>query len=205
MFANNIVWNNRSFYWDATANNNKGGLIPAAPSVRDLAVLSANPADVLHPLNSVLTDPAGTDPSNVASDPDFQSSTFNSLASAAVIDEGGNFITVRFTPLTIAPIDYTISGLSGAIGVGDPSWIALYAPLDFDFEGEPRLAGGLVEAGADELVNGDANCNGIVDAEDVVQIVDVIYGGASVCNAEDVNGDGVVNAADIALVIMTAN
>ena len=205
IMANNIVWNNRSFYWEATANHNKGGLIAAAPPVWDLAVLSANPADILHPLSSVLTDPAGTDPSNVASDPVFNTSTLNELATAAVIDEGGNFITVRYTPLTSAATDYTVTDISGAIGVADPAWIAQYAPLAFDFEGDPRLVIGLVEAGADEIADGDADCSGTIDEQDVLQIVDVIFGGASVCSAEDVNGDGVVNAADVALVIVAAN
>ncbi len=78
VLANNIVWRNRSFYWDATANNDKGGLMAASPAVWDLAVVSADPVDVLHPQSSVLTDPAGTDPSNVASDPAFRSSAINS-------------------------------------------------------------------------------------------------------------------------------
>ena len=204
VLANNVVWNNRSFYWDATANNDKGGLIAATPALWDLAVLSADPAHVLHPLNSVLSDPAGTDPSNVGSDPDFVSSTLNDLASAAVIDEGGNFITVRYTPLTIALTDYTIDGFSGAVGVGDQAWIAQYAPLATDFEGDLRM-GGIVEAGADELVDGDANCSGIIDEQDILQIVSVIYGGATACSAEDVNGDGVVDASDVAMVILALN
>lgn len=205
VLANNIVWQNRSFFWDATENNNKGGLVASTPAVSDLGVLSANPADVLHPLNSVLTDPAGTDPSNVASDPAFQSSVVNALETAAVIDEGGNFITVRYTPLNAPQDSYTLGDMSGATGVADPSWIAQYVPLASDFQGDPRLEDGLVEAGADELLSGDANCDGIIDADDVVQILSVIFGGASVCGNEDVNFDGVVDAADLAMAVNQAN
>ncbi len=205
VLANNIIWNNRSFFWDATLNNDKGGLTAGTPAIFDLAVMSSDPAHVLDPMNNVLTDPAGTHPSNVASDPEFVSSTVNDLATAAVIDEGGNFITTRFTPLTSAESDYTISGMSGAVGVADGSWIPLYPGIASDFQGDPRLATSLVEAGADELPIGDANCDGVLGVEDIGQIINVIFGGASVCGSEDFNLDGVVDAADLESAINALN
>mgnify|MGYP000550183623 CR=1 FL=1 len=70
-------------------------------------------------------------------------------------------------------------GFIGADPVGSGFW--------------PAAGGERVEAGADEIsfAAGDANCDAVVNAADVLQILDVLFGGASVCGNEDVNGDGV--------------
>jgi hypothetical protein len=206
ILENNILWHNRSYYWDPAYNANKGGLRPASPLYRDFGVLSTNPAHILSPYSSVLTDPTGYDPSNVTGDPVFASEAVNSLVGAAVLDEGGNSISVRFTPLTNAASDYLIDPMlfasSSAYGIGDGSWVGVYPALAFDIQGDPRGLTG-VEAGADEafLAAGDANCDGVVDTQDLLQIIEVIFGGPSVCLNEDVNGDGMVNAADLAWTI----
>ena len=46
--------------------------------------------------------------------------------------------------------------------------------------------------------SGDANCDGVFDAMDITQIVNVIFGALSVCGGEDLNVDGVVDAGDLA-------
>jgi len=71
-------------------------------------------ADKLNPMNSILTSTAGYDASNSSVDPGFVAQYFNgdqgqtilqpelttSIATAGAFDEGGNWITVRFGPLT---------------------------------------------------------------------------------------------------------
>ncbi|MDQ1314678.1 MAG: large repetitive protein, partial [Pseudomonadota bacterium] len=127
--ANNIVWHNRSFYWknDATCDPATSatpcfGLYPRVgepfnePVVYDdLAVMGT--AGCLDPRNSILTvlsDGCTYHASNLAADPLFVAGYFNgspgqtvvinetttSLATAPAFDEGGNFIDVRFGPLT---------------------------------------------------------------------------------------------------------
>jgi hypothetical protein len=204
--VSNIIRNNRSFVWDASLNAQKGGLKPGPETYTDLGVNSTDPTHVLHPMNSVLTDTTGYDPSNVMGDPRFQASYTNSLVTAAVQDEGGNAISVLFTPLTAAPQDYLLvtadAGTSAAYGVGDGSWVPVIPELGLDFEGELRSSV-LVEAGADEFPfpAGDANCSGALENADVLQVLGVIFGGPSFCSSEDQNRDGAVDSADLTAVI----
>jgi hypothetical protein len=72
-------------------------------------------AHKLNPVNSILTSTAGYDASNSSADPGFVAQYFNghqgqtiqqpelttSIATAGAFDEGGNWITVRFGPLTL--------------------------------------------------------------------------------------------------------
>ncbi len=210
VLANNIIWQNRSFSWDASLNSFKGGLAPRTPSPYwDLGVDSVDPTHVLHPMSSVLTDPTGYDPSNVTGDPLFQATHLNDLVTAVVMDEGGNRISARFTPLVVGVNEYLLDTAlaisSSAFGRGDGAFIATIPELAWDLQGEARSAFSM-EAGADEIqdVFGDVDCNGVFDGLDVVQVVNVIYGGASVCNREDYNLDGVVDAADLAAVVAAA-
>jgi hypothetical protein len=170
---NNIVWHNRSFYWaidplcdPPTSPTPCFGLQPnigadAAPVYDDLAVLDV--AGCLNPSNSILTtlsDGACTyAASNVTGDPMFVGEYVNrapgetvlipevttSLATAAAFDEGGNFIDVRFGPLS--PIgDYHLQNGSPAEGLG-----ANGTGVTTDIDGDPRsLGGGGPDAGADE-------------------------------------------------------
>jgi FtsP/CotA-like multicopper oxidase with cupredoxin domain len=129
-FDNNIIWHNRSFYWTVT-----DGLVPdigagQPPVFSDLAVLGA--AGQMNPLNGVLTDTTGYDPSNTSDDPGFIDEYFNRSAgiivppevttgieTAIAFDEGGNFIDVRFGPLTLTGNYLTGGGIGaeGEIGV----------------------------------------------------------------------------------------
>ena len=147
----------------------------------DLAVLgTANPA-YLNPRNSILTslsEPGGYvyDPSNLSADPMFEAGYFNgtpgqtivinetttSLATAAALDEGGNFIDVRFGPLTLTnavatdecPVvgscllgDYHLLNGSPAEGRG---MAGTGVTTDVDGLARPIPAGTNPDAGADE-------------------------------------------------------
>ncbi len=211
VLANNIVWQNRSFFWDASLNANKGGLVPrAAGPYWDLGVAGVDPTAVLHPMSSVLTSTAGYHPSNTSADPLLPSTHVNALVAAVVMDEGGNRISARFTPLTVGPGEYLLDPLqlaSSAVNLGDGSWIAVLPELQHDIQGEARCAA-TMEAGADEILDptlaGDVDCSCAVDGLDVDRVVKVIFGAATACNREDLNLDGVVNAADLAALIALA-
>ncbi|SNB47982.1 SdrD B-like domain-containing protein [Geobacter sp. DSM 9736] len=148
VLVNNIVRNNRSFY---TTNNGVGGLLPnPAMPVWDLSVTGV--PTFLNPSNCLLTsltpgDGANyTGNGNTAGNPAFVNSYFNQIVIAAVIDEGGNAITVRFTPLTETAGDYHIRAASSAV---DAASAAAAPATDYDGENRPNGAG--PDIGADEM------------------------------------------------------
>jgi hypothetical protein len=165
--ANNIIWQNRSFYWELNADGTFG-LVPDIsagddPVYDDLAVLGA--AGPLAPFLNILTDTTGYSQSNIASDPEFVFPYFNGNRQQAIaipepttgiqaqpaFDEGGNFISVRFGPLTLSG-DYHIQGGSPAINAGTGYFLSLFPDLQMDYDGEPRsAAGGESDIGADEV------------------------------------------------------
>jgi hypothetical protein len=190
LFDNNIVWQNRSFYYsqDPTAavppvpgSQLVGQLLPdaATPVFNDLAVLGV--AGQLNPRYSVLTSIAGyDDPSsfNVSADPGFMDAYFNgdrgqsiiqpefttSLTVRAALDEGGNFLDVRYGPLALTG-DYHVNGGSAAANIGNPAYITLgasyIAELTTDFDVATRAA--CPDAGADEAVSG-GTCQAVATA-----------------------------------------
>ncbi len=220
-FVNNIIWHNRSFYFAIDVATNTGTILPdvatTPPSYWDLAVLPAGTGD-LDPRFSLLTDATGYHTSNIsevtsAADPAFLAEYVNgglgfifgqpeantNFDVAAAVDEGGNFIDLRFSPLTRYndpnphPTpgdsnpgalfgDYHISGTSSALDIGDaaaftpPGFDALL-DVDIDNEARPFAVTG-VDIGADENVTGGA-------------------GLLNVCSADD-NQDGDVDGADLA-------
>lgn len=150
-----IVRHNRSFSWDGTLNGNQGGLVPpaASPVYRDLLVTGITPAPLMNPLNCVLTDTTGYSPTNSSADPLFVLGYLNTLYTAAVADEGGNAISVRFTPVKESAGNYHIQAASGARdlgGVAHPS--AAYPETDLDYDGQvrPNPDTSVPDAGADE-------------------------------------------------------
>jgi large repetitive protein len=154
--VNNIIWNNRSFY---ITNGGAGSLLPnPAGPVWDLQVTGAATPSYLNPTFSLLTSltyPDGGNyngaSGNMSGNPQFQTSYLNTLYTAAVIDEGGNFVTVRFTPLVESSGNYHVLIGSPAINNGSNSQLAL-APADYDAQTRP--IGGSVDIGADEFSSG---------------------------------------------------
>jgi len=175
LFVNNIVWHNRSFHFFIDDTQDPPfGLLPDVgagdpPVYSDLAVLGTGAPASLNPFFSILTDTAGLHPSNMEDDPLFVTEYVNGSRSGLILpepltiivapafDEGGNFIDVRFGPLTlIDPAtqqlfgDYHIQSGSPAVnaGFGGPGIPAI---LRTDFDGQVRPNGGVVDIGADEF------------------------------------------------------
>jgi hypothetical protein len=151
VLANNIVWHNRSFYWDGTANGGAGGLVPnAILPFWDLEVV--NSTSLFSPTNSILTDITGY-PGNLAEDPVFLNEYLNSLQTAAVAQEGGNFVQVTFTELSPTGDYHIWPGLSPAIDAGTDGYLAAFPEqLPVDFDGNARPAPATVsDIGADEI------------------------------------------------------
>ncbi len=145
-------------------------LLQATPFYDDLGVVGIGGS--LAPTSSILTDVTGLDPSNSNLDPTFVASYFNgdknqvfipevttALTALPAFDEGGNFIDVRFGPLTThdpatgAPFgNYHLDAGSPAIDAADGTVLASIAGLATDIDGDsrPATAGGLPDIGADE-------------------------------------------------------
>ncbi|MBW2091355.1 MAG: right-handed parallel beta-helix repeat-containing protein, partial [Deltaproteobacteria bacterium] len=128
-FTGNIIWKNRTFTWD-------GGLQPdisagGTPVYWDLGVLGA--VGQMNPTAGILTSLTGLDGvtydgSNSTADPSFTEAFFNGARGALILpepttgiqtaiafDEGGNFIDLRFGPLSLVG-DYTSTSGVGAAG-----------------------------------------------------------------------------------------
>jgi hypothetical protein len=133
VLQDNIVWQNSSYYWDASLNGGVGGLAlnPTIP-VWDLAVVGFPGATYLNPDNCLLTaliygDGANyNDGTNVAANPDFTSAYQNIFMAAAVIDEGGNFITLRFAPIGLQG-NYHINAASPAVDISGGASLGVFA------------------------------------------------------------------------------
>jgi len=162
--ANNIIFENRSFFFtiDETGALPAYGLVPNisagdAPMFDDMAVYGlaagAPAGSMLTSTSSVLTG----DP-----DPTFLMPYFNeapgqtinqpeattSIQAQPAFDEGGNFISVRYGPLTLSG-DYHV-GAGSAVDAGDGAVVGAYPQLTTDIDGNARPQGAGVDIGADE-------------------------------------------------------
>lgn len=179
--VNNIVLHNRSFHYGLMASGALGvlpelapatvGACGANPDYWDLGVLGEPQAGatlVLNPRRSILTDATGYHGSNL-DDTDGSvgfaaeycngartlSEPWGPILATAAFGEGGNFIDVRYGPLTqqapgaASPWDYHIGAGSIAENSGNN------VNVSTDFDGERRPQGGRVDRGADELFAGD--------------------------------------------------
>ncbi len=139
-----IIWQNRSYYYDRALQS-----LVAAPGTfyRDLSSPAGQP--VLDARYCLLTSTAGYDSSNIAGNPQFVLSYTNTLVAAAVIDEAGNNINVRFAP--IGPLgNYHLVNTSPALNVADASLYSYFPSLRGDFDSEYRPYNTTPDIGADE-------------------------------------------------------
>jgi FtsP/CotA-like multicopper oxidase with cupredoxin domain len=165
---NNIVWRNRSFYYDTL--NGVAGLVPdlnpanqgdctAGATYWDFGVL--DPGFTLTSRNSILTDQVAYDPAtgNRPGPPASVAEYCNGSRSmvlfqeglmvAPALDEGGNFVDVRYGPITLTHLDGTPFGNYHIIA-GSPAinnGLATGAPTT-DFDLQLRVAP--PDIGADE-------------------------------------------------------
>jgi hypothetical protein len=164
VLLNNIIWNNRSFYWDPTLNGGIGGLAAnvTAP-IWDLQVIGTVTPQALNPQYCLLSDTTGYAGTNIAANPGFLNGYLNGLQTAVAPQEGGNFVSVTYLPAKPAG-DYHIQATSPAMNQGN----AAGAPTT-DYDGDTRA---IVDIGADEVT-------GIVGSV-------VINGGAAATNVRPV-------------------
>jgi len=179
--VNNIIWHNRKFYFmvDATDPDNVlNGLCPDINNAvglscagttqlyDDLAVLPQG-SGLLSPVYSVLTDITGYEgQNNISTAPEFiaeyvngnrESTIANPEVKTAIqpvpaFDEGGNFIQLRYGPLTPTRVDNgQLYGDYHIQAVSPPRDAGIYVAVDDDFDGEPRPFGAAVDIGADEV------------------------------------------------------
>lgn len=165
MLQDNIIWQNRSFYFEIVSGDPPQYLITDA-GYNDLAVLGTPVPQALNPQNCHLTgdgDPGfvlgyqngGRGQTVLPGEPT------TGLEPAIAFDEGGNFIKVRYGPLTLtsdpAPgdgmpgqvSDYHIVGGSPVIDAG-LDLTGDYPDLAVDYDGQARPNGAGVDIGADE-------------------------------------------------------
>jgi hypothetical protein len=148
---NNIIWQNRSFYWDA-AYGVFGGIRPDVPMGEppvywDLWVYGTAAVEFLNPMYCVITDATGYHASNTAADPSLIDAYVNIYQATSKGAAFGNFVTVAFEPLGLRG-NYHISSLSPIINAG----LTTPAPaiLRSDIDGEVRPNGPATD-GADEF------------------------------------------------------
>ncbi|MEE8245370.1 MAG: hypothetical protein V3R27_10250 [Pseudomonadales bacterium] len=175
----NIIWQNRSYFWCSAPgapgttpdcvvpgmNPNPAGLI------QDLDVMDGFGFECLNPLQGTLTSltcntGAPFHPSNRTADPLFVRPYFNcedtsgnnicggnALLTAATSDEGGNFVTVLWSPFTVTG-NYHITGGSPVID-RHPGNTWVFGRLARDWDDEPRPGAGSrnnrSDTGADEF------------------------------------------------------
>ncbi|GAB4167809.1 MAG: hypothetical protein Tsb0017_08520 [Geothermobacteraceae bacterium] len=180
---NNYISDNRSFFNNADLNSGAGGLSPGSqhagvmgdstldyPDVWDLQIDGSNATvdgNLLSALTRTLAVGATTGPTwdysggtniepSMATLPyQFVKPYQNNLAIATVLDEGGNAITVRFTPLDVTAGDYHLLPSSDAVDAGQA--VGAYPLAAADYDGDGRPVGSAVDIGADEFTVPDAS------------------------------------------------
>jgi hypothetical protein len=151
----------------------------------------------MHPMNGILTDVTGYDASNVAeldSTSVFANPYYNAppgfgsvqpdgtivqieftttLASAAALDEGGNFIDVHYGPLTPGG-SYHLAANSPAIDAGNDTALTVSSLLAADYDGQPRPTDGnsdgtaRADIGADETVGPAGNQGPVINSTPII-------------------------------------
>lgn len=139
------------------------------------------------------------------------------IDNSSLIDGGGN-LDVDPLFVDLAGGDYHLQICSPLLDRGDPDFVPDVGETDID--GEPRLLDTAVDIGADEvLIGGLLDCNanrvldicedlpsadltgnGVVDSADLALVLGS-WGSCGACCLADLNRDDVVNAADLALLL----
>ncbi|MFZ5998476.1 MAG: hypothetical protein ACOYW7_13480 [Nitrospirota bacterium] len=154
--VNNIIWMNRSFYNNHTLNGGAGGLAPN-PTTPYWDLQVAGVAEAMNPDYCLLTRLSYgdgnnyNDGTNKSANPMFVAEYSNALVSSTVLDEGGNNITVRFTPLKVTAGDYHIRTNSAAVNAGTNAYLTLFEELQSDYDNEVRPNALVSDIGADEM------------------------------------------------------
>jgi hypothetical protein len=159
LLVDDIVWNNRSFFWNATANSGLGALQPSpGRPIWDMAVYGTSVSRTLSPSFSIMTLPAATDAftpnatDRVGTDPLFVAPYFNVYQATSAGAALGNFVVATFTPNGIQG-NYHVQAGSAAVGWGS---IPAATPTDYDKQnrvvhppGRPGTGGS--DIGADQV------------------------------------------------------
>ena len=167
VLRSNIIYHNRSFYWQTVQDNDPNTppfrLMPqlqpdgAGATYWDLGVLGAG--GVLQPRYCFLTDKTGYNTANSFNkdewidglNPGFVDDYFNisrrltnqmpevtvNILTTAAADEGGNFIDVRYGPLTMTG-DYHLMPGSPTVNAANNAWVTGNALLQNDYDGQER-------------------------------------------------------------------
>lgn len=165
ILQDNILWQNRSLWWDSTANGGNGSLRPisdlGAPSPYwDLAVYTTTP-NFMDPEYSILTsmdrgDGSSFSATNQAADPALANTYFNNYL---VTSQGallGNTVLTLFTPIGLKGNPHLTSA-SPARGLGGGVYDAVIPQLQTDFDLAPRPTGTVFDAGAAQFVSAPAS------------------------------------------------
>lgn len=189
VMENNIVLNNRSMFWEVTTG--VGQLKTAG--VNDLGVLPEGSGFLLQPMHGILTDgTTGYDATNqlvADSGTVFVNQYFNAppgfgtvqpdgtilqleftttLATAAALDEGGNFIDVHYGPLTPGG-NYHLVANSPAIDAANDAALAVSGLLAVDFDGQPRPTNSnTADIGADETSSATGNQPPVITSQPIL-------------------------------------
>ncbi|MBI5496162.1 MAG: hypothetical protein HY904_14160 [Deltaproteobacteria bacterium] len=147
LLVNDIIWQNRSFYWDAAANNNLGALLPSpGRTFWDLAVYGTATPQQMNPIYSLLTDGVGAAPDStnvIGQDPQLTSPYLNVYVATSKGSTLGNFVVATFGPNGVVGDHHLLAG-SPAIGAGS----GIPPATMTDFDGQDRVAP--VDIGADQ-------------------------------------------------------